>query len=85
MIFRFCLFMVSQKSCMFLAHFLSVFLWSFTVWSYFSTLSSTPDTLFSTWSTLFVKLSINTLFGILIYLFNIDYFSVFPYLYGFPF
>jgi hypothetical protein len=47
MIHRFGLFMVPQISCMFHSYFLSIFSWSFTIWSNSSTLSSVPDTLFS--------------------------------------
>jgi hypothetical protein len=43
---------------MFHLYFLSILAWSFTVWSNFSTLSSIPGTLFSSYSTLFAKLSI---------------------------
>jgi hypothetical protein len=58
MICNFGLFMVSQIAFMFHSYFLSILLWSFTVWSNSSTLSSVPYTLFSTCSTLINKLSI---------------------------
>jgi hypothetical protein len=61
MICRFGLFMVSQISCVLHSYFLSILSWSFTVWSNSFTLSSIPDSLFSTCSTLFAKLSIEIL------------------------
>jgi hypothetical protein len=56
--------------------FVEFFLSLFTVWQNSSTLSSIPDILFSTCSTLFPSFWLRYLFGILSCLFQIDYFLV---------
>jgi hypothetical protein len=82
MIHRFGLFMVFQISCMFHSYFLSIFSWSFTIWSNSYTLPSVPDTIFLDCSTLFSKLMI------VIVIWNIEYlfwvFSGLPCIYWFP-